>query len=212
MFNLDNEISAWRKQMLFAGIQSPVPLDELESHLRDEITRLVENGADPQAAFEAATQKIGGPTMIKEEFSKIQPSRRKQFIPLLLPLFASVFALCVALSLLLRLGNFAEMTLGQSLSALAAIAFGLLLSWSGWFGYRAFSFLPAKRARFMVGSGCCLLMLWWTTFFFVVLPGCEFDMAQLLVAILWGFIASAGFAIGLSAGVERAAASSNTAG
>jgi hypothetical protein len=210
MLNLKNAISDWRSQMLAAGIQSPVPLEELESHLRDEIARLMETSMDLQTAFETAVKKIGGPSVLKEEFSKIQPSRRKKLAPIFLPLFASVFSLCLALSLLFRLGNFAEMTSAQRLSGLAAIGFPLLLSWSGWFGYRIFSSLPVKRARFIVGSACCLLMLWWTAFFFVILPGCEFDMAQLLVAILWGFIASAGFAIGLSAGVERAAYSAAT--
>jgi len=37
MFNLESAISEWRRQMLAAGIQSPVPLDELEAHLRDEL-------------------------------------------------------------------------------------------------------------------------------------------------------------------------------
>jgi len=30
MFNLESSIARWREQMLAAGIQSPVPLDELE--------------------------------------------------------------------------------------------------------------------------------------------------------------------------------------
>ena len=36
MPDLEQSIGEWRKQMIAAGIQSPVPLDELESHLRDE--------------------------------------------------------------------------------------------------------------------------------------------------------------------------------
>ena len=206
MFNLEQSISAWRSQMLAAGIQSPVPLDELESHLRDDIARRMQNGAEPQTAFEAATQEIGGPVMLKKEFAKLQPTGRKLF-PLFLPLFASVFSFCIACSVVFRSGNFAEMTPGQRLSSFAALASLLLLSWGGWFGYRAFSFLPTKKARgFLIGSASCLLTLWWTTFFFIVLPRCDFTIAQLLVAILWGFIASSGFIIGVAAGVERAAA------
>jgi len=37
MFNLDEAISEWRKQMLAAGIKTPVPLEELETHLRDNV-------------------------------------------------------------------------------------------------------------------------------------------------------------------------------
>ncbi len=31
MFDLENAIADWRRQMLAAGIQTPVPLEELES-------------------------------------------------------------------------------------------------------------------------------------------------------------------------------------
>ena len=37
MFDLEQAIAEWRKQMLAAGIKAPVPLDELESHLREEV-------------------------------------------------------------------------------------------------------------------------------------------------------------------------------
>ena len=37
MLNLEQKISEWRKQMLAVGIQAPVPLEELEIHLREEI-------------------------------------------------------------------------------------------------------------------------------------------------------------------------------
>ena len=36
MFNLDQSITEWRRQMVAGGIQSPRVLDELESHLRDD--------------------------------------------------------------------------------------------------------------------------------------------------------------------------------
>ena len=49
MFNLEQAITEWRQRMLAAGLRSPVPLDELESHLRDEIERQVRAGA-PAAA------------------------------------------------------------------------------------------------------------------------------------------------------------------
>jgi hypothetical protein len=56
--------------MLAAGMKSPVPLEELESHLRDEIDRQIKLGEDGQRAFENATGKIGRPGELKEEFKK----------------------------------------------------------------------------------------------------------------------------------------------
>jgi hypothetical protein len=69
MFNLDKEISAWRTQMLAAGIQTPVPLDELESHLRDGIEQQFKSGLSPQQAFDAAVQRIGQANALKTEFA-----------------------------------------------------------------------------------------------------------------------------------------------
>ena len=45
MFNLEQSIAEWRKQMLAAGIKSPVPLEELEIHLREEIGRNIQFGS-----------------------------------------------------------------------------------------------------------------------------------------------------------------------
>ena len=39
MFNLEQSIADWRRQMLAAGIKMPVPLEELESHLREDIAQ-----------------------------------------------------------------------------------------------------------------------------------------------------------------------------
>jgi len=71
MSNLEQKISAWREQMLAAGIKSPVPLEELELHLREEIERQVKSGLDEQKAFEATAQQIGQATVLKTEFSKV---------------------------------------------------------------------------------------------------------------------------------------------
>ena len=48
MFNLEKEISEWRQQMLAAGVKSPVPLEELESHLREDIEQQVQSGLSEQ--------------------------------------------------------------------------------------------------------------------------------------------------------------------
>src|SRR6185312_3404267 len=70
MRDLEEKISTWRKQMLAAGIKSPVPLEELEIHLREEIERQMKLGLDGQKAFEISTQQIGQPKQLKNEFNK----------------------------------------------------------------------------------------------------------------------------------------------
>lgn len=70
MFNLDQAIAEWRRQMLAAGIKAPVPLDELESHLHEEMEQQMRSGLNAQQAFEVATQRIGRSDVLKTEFAK----------------------------------------------------------------------------------------------------------------------------------------------
>jgi hypothetical protein len=70
MFNLEQSIAEWRQQMLAAGIKTPVPLEELESHLREEIERQMKSGLNAQRAFGEAIQQIGPPNALKSEFQK----------------------------------------------------------------------------------------------------------------------------------------------
>ena len=70
MFDLEQAIADWRKQMLAAGIETPAPLEELEIHLREEIERRVESGLNEQMAFEIAAEQIGCATLLRREFIK----------------------------------------------------------------------------------------------------------------------------------------------
>ena len=54
--------------MLAAGIKTPVPLEELEIHLRDEIEQQTKLGLEEAEAFEAAALKIGQGGLLKKEF------------------------------------------------------------------------------------------------------------------------------------------------
>jgi hypothetical protein len=78
MFNLEQSIAAWRRQMLSAGIKSPVPLEELEIHLREEIEQQMKSGMNEQAAFEIAVRQIGQPKVLKDEFKKSEGTFMKQ--------------------------------------------------------------------------------------------------------------------------------------
>ena len=70
MFNLEQAIADWRRQMLIAGINAPVPLEELEIHLREEIERQMKSELNEQKAFNVAVQKIGRANALKTEFKK----------------------------------------------------------------------------------------------------------------------------------------------
>jgi hypothetical protein len=68
MFDLEKSIADWRQQMLAAGIKFPVPLEELEIHLREEIERQLKSGLSGQRAFEIAVQQMGRAELIETEF------------------------------------------------------------------------------------------------------------------------------------------------
>lgn len=69
MFNLETAIAEWRTQMLAAGIQSPA-LEELESHLREEMEQQLRVHSNEAAAFQAAVAAVGQPGELKQEFRK----------------------------------------------------------------------------------------------------------------------------------------------
>jgi hypothetical protein len=87
MFDLEGSIAEWRRQMLAAGIKSPVPLDELESHLREEIERQLKSVPDAQRAFVTAVQRIGQANVLGKEFEKVERTLMKRIMIIVLGLF-----------------------------------------------------------------------------------------------------------------------------
>jgi hypothetical protein len=76
MYNLEQSIEEWRRQMLTAGIKTPVPLEELEIHLREETERHTEAGLNKSQAFQAAVEKIGQAHLLQREFKKVEKSHK----------------------------------------------------------------------------------------------------------------------------------------
>jgi hypothetical protein len=97
MFDLEQAISNWRQQMLAAGIASPAPLEELESHLREEIAQQIKSGLKEQDAVDSAVLKLGLAHQMNMEFTKIEESefmKKLRIIPglsLLMVLLASAW-------------------------------------------------------------------------------------------------------------------------
>ena len=75
MFDLEQSLAEWRKQMLAAGIQTPVPLEELEIHLREEVEKQMKSGLNEPEAFNSAVQIIGHADALKREFTKVGETR-----------------------------------------------------------------------------------------------------------------------------------------
>jgi hypothetical protein len=159
MFELEKAIVEWRQQMLAAGIKTPVPLDELESHLREEIQRQMKSGLDDQAGFNLAAQNIGGADALREEFGKVGDSmsaRQRRFNIIFCGVAAVLFGLCGVTLLFRSFGNSPGLSFNERLpvsGAFVSVAL-ILLSWQ--FSYRCFPAL-SRRTRIIVAFLCSVL-------------------------------------------------------
>jgi hypothetical protein len=97
MFDLEQAISKWRMQMLAAGIKTPMPLDELEIHLREEIERQVNLGVSESNAFAVSVGQIGQPQSHNNEFKKVERKSGKRTAIIL----AGVFILLLGITMIL---------------------------------------------------------------------------------------------------------------
>jgi hypothetical protein len=203
MFNLDQAIAQWRQQMLKAGLKSPVPLDELESHLRDDIQEQMRSGVSVKQAFEVATRRIGEAHALKSEFAKARKAP-KAFRKLMG--FACV--VLVGFIFLLSGFTFSQMRLspGEQILAYAAVAFTLVAA-CGWrFAVPFLPVIPNKRKRVAVGSACILFGFLCTSLFTnFVLPHFERNHDGQIPAVgFWAVFPIAVFA-GLGLGLAMSA-------
>ena len=150
MFHLEQSIAVWRRQMLAAGIKAPVPLDELESHLRDEIEREMKSGLslDEPEAFSFAIQKIGKADALKTEFTKIDETkhaRKRKLMKFFAPalaflclLWCSYLLVTIEMSATERISGFVTVVLSvlkhMSTTQIIGIVGGILGSLIGLFG------------------------------------------------------------------------------
>jgi len=76
MFNLEQSIANWRRELSVSGIDTPRVLDELESHLRGEIQKQLRSDADLERAFASAISRIGSADQLKAEFAKVKAAKK----------------------------------------------------------------------------------------------------------------------------------------
>jgi hypothetical protein len=70
MWDLEQAITEWRKQMLAGGITGCEVLDELECHLRDDVGRQMASDSAAEPAFRTPVAGIGHPDRLRSEFAK----------------------------------------------------------------------------------------------------------------------------------------------
>lgn len=198
MRDLEQRIAEWRRQMAAAGIKSAPILDELESHLREEIERQVRAGLNPEQAFQAAAQKIGSASALKNEFRKtgLAAFSEKLMIAVAI-LFAAFGIFLTTVAMILCCG-----TLVERFAGFAALAFILLTLFGSRFVVPLLPVIPRTGKRFAIqlacigaGFGICTLH--------VQLIARQFEHPGQIIIGFWGILPIAvGFA--LASALEQA--------
>ena len=195
MFDLEKAIAEWREQMLAAGIKSPVPFEELESHLRDDVEQQIRSGSSSEKAFAIAVNRIGEAHALKTEFDHAGFARQNLQRGKLLISFALVLA---GLVIWLSAFTFSEsgLTAGQEALALTAVVLTLLAAALWRYALRFVPVIRRKSLRLTTGFGVMLLGVCLVSLFnSFFMPHIEWVSHQLaLIALFWGFLPGAALA------------------
>lgn len=125
MFDLEKSIAEWRRQMLAAGIKTPVPLEELESHLREDIERQTRLGLSTQQAFDNTVRNIGQPIALESEFKKVEGKQMKQIFIISAGVIGVLVGMAFAMPAVAQYKHEGAMTLNEI--CLLLLGFGLTL-------------------------------------------------------------------------------------
>jgi hypothetical protein len=207
MFNLDQAIAEWRKELHAAGMDTAALLDELESHLREEIERQRRAGHGAQQSFEIARLCIGHADSLGAEFEKAgsamgTPDRwLARFV-----LYAAGLGYGWVLFWAAHAVLHTPMGRAERLTGLAAIALSVAAAFGGRWVRQFLPAIPDKRVRAAIqAAGFLPAIVLLPVFSQVVLPHwdlTDFRPGPLLVAALWT-TTSLPFAFGLWKGLEE---------
>ena len=190
MFDLETAIAEWRRQMLATGIKRPAPIEELESHLREEIEQRINSGFSTQRAFELSVQHLGHAEMLQVEFKKSRGGRESyEWWVAHLIIFGAGAAYCFVLAMAANVLFAVDMSLWNRLLGIVAVGASITAILGGRYLKRFFPVLPQRRTRVAVQFACLVpVMIWYPVYANIILPHLDFDhfdRAGLFVAILW---------------------------
>lgn len=148
MSSLEQRIATWHARLAGNPIYRTEDLDELEGHLRESVSALVQKGLSEEEAFWVAAHRLGEAEALGEEYGKVSTSARWRT------------------RLLWVLGGYLTVATVRGLST--TISYSLYL-FGTWFVSRPYGFLAPVRYDYLVplnvlfqillmGSAVCLLL------------------------------------------------------
>ena len=78
MFDLEKALASWRHSLVYHRAFMTEDLDELERHVRDQVSALVKEGIAEKEAFRRALQEMGGYGAVETEYRKVFWSKRRR--------------------------------------------------------------------------------------------------------------------------------------
>ena len=199
MLSLDQAIADWRQKLNHTGVKAPAVLDELESHLRDEIEAQTQLGLPERQAFEVAVKRIGPIKTLGREFTGEQRLVNAALIGSM-----GLYSLVAGVPVLFKLGSFSEISSAQQLSGLGAVVITTVAALGG----------RALGRRLLAGStlylrigvcsfGVILVLTWLALFYQHIMTRVQWDVSQLVVVLLWA-LSPWGVVCGFSVGMVEA--------
>jgi hypothetical protein len=189
MFDLEQAIAEWRRQMLTAGIKTPALLDELESHLRDEIATQMKAGSSASQALEAAAQELGPAGTLKAEFEKAHgpdAAQIRRWGGFVYAVVLAVYSVLQTRVLLRFRPTHEEFWLGM-----AGLAATLITAYAGWrLAPRFMSLITNKNTRLWVAilGNVSLSIGWLPIYAWFILDRFEFTPGQFAAAFVWAML------------------------
>jgi len=215
MFDLEKAIIEWRQQMLAASLKAPQPLEELESHLREEIERQTKLGLTAQQAFEIAASHLGRPSELKTEFKKNDAPMQIQKVTKLAGIICVMVALagelftCAPIVFALALAHGPRLSLMAKMLPMTGWAITMALTLLSWkYNYKLLPAIQNQLLRRAVGFACYAGCLLWIRFILFHLPFSPTNNVSVLLVVYfilgaeWLVIAVLG---GVAYGLEKAA-------
>ena len=212
MFDLEQSIAEWRRRMLAAGIKTPVPLEELEIHLREDIAQQMKSGLSAQPAFGIAVKTIGHAPELKREFKKVNAPMEMQKIIKLAGVICVALALfcqlliCSPLTFAFVFAHGLRVSLMTRMLALAVLVIPVAITVLSWkYNHKLLPSIRNQPLRRAVGIVCYMGCLLWMRFVLFHLPEFATGSLSLLVFLFgseWTVMAILG---GVGHGLEKAA-------
>lgn len=191
--------------MIAGGIKTPVPLEELESHLREDVERQMQLGVSAEPAFHRAVEDIGSGEKLEQEFAKVRELKRMRTRQVLRR-WSAIAGTALVYSTLatvwfigVRQGT---LQITWSEVALAAGAIIPMIGF-GWAGNSLAKYLPVSTQGVSLAAafgviilGAASLRLFWNT----ITPA---NLVHTQIILLWTLSPLVGVGNGLSAWVDN---------